>query len=458
MARNKRKARKPRAAAAAEPAVDDAPQPQSPLSHLASTVAHVSLSYRPPDASQSDDQPPADSDEKAVSDTDSDAPAPERKRRKKVGKYNRPLTEEERLEVLRLHISEGKTAPAISALFKDKGVTVPVGTIYTVFKRQADGLSVKPKMRHRRNKYTTQDAELVVKAQNENNKWRYDDLRKHWRQANPDRTDAPSNDTIHKWLKAADITDKLLIMVPVARNQPFNIQARKEYCLDAMGWERDRLVFIDETTFSKGLHSSRGRSKRGTLATYVTKNGPGPGMKVCAAVSPVYGLVMYETQLTAYDGNSFALFMQRLCDKPEMKHKSMYFVMDNVALHFTEAVMDAMRALPIHHDIKRLPTYSPHLNPIEYCFHNWKNGIKRIDQLHDNRTLEQQVRDARLVITAHLVSRILDHVFQLYSHCIQELPLEDFKPIGHRVARAQQEAALQRAVIAAGADEKEEKE
>jgi hypothetical protein len=47
-------------------------------------------------------------------------------------------------------------------------------------------------------------------------------------------------------------------------------------------------------------------------------------------------------------------------------------------------------------------------------------------------------------------------VYQLYSHCIQELPLEEFKSIGHRVARAQDEAALQRAVVAADAEEKED--
>ena len=113
----------------------------------------------------------------------------------------------------------------------------------------------------------------------------------------------------------------------------------------------------------------------------------------------------------------------------------------------------------MHHGIERLPTYSPHLNPIEYVFHNWKTEIKHIDQLHDHRTLEQQVDDARIVITDHLVTRILEHVYQLYAHCIEMKPLEEFKPIGHRVARAQDDAALQRAVIAAGAvDEKEEKE
>ena len=46
--------------------------------------------------------------------------------------------------------------------------------------------------------------------------------------------------------------------VPVSRNTDAQIRARKEYSLKAMGWARESLVFIDETTFSKGLHSTRG--------------------------------------------------------------------------------------------------------------------------------------------------------------------------------------------------------
>ena len=176
---------------------------------------------------------------------------------------------------------------------------------------------------------------------------------------------------------------------------------------------------------------------------------------MCAAVSPTLGLMMYETQMETYNSEHFARFMQRLCNTPGVQQQSMIMVMDNVATHLTDKVKDAMDGLAIQHTIERLPEYSPHLNPIEYCFHNWKTQIKHIDQLHDRRTLQEQVDDARTAVTDHLVSRILEHVYQLYAHCIQELPLEEFKPIGHRVARARDEAELQRAVIRAGAMEEE---
>ena len=117
-----------------------------------------------------------------------------------------------------------------------------------------------------------------------------------------------------------------------------------------------------------------------------------------------------------------------------------------------------MRGLALHHDLQFVPTYSPHLNPIEYCFHNWKTEIKHVDQLQDGRTLQQQIDDTRTVITDVLVSHILVHVFQLYAWCIQMKPLEEFQPIGHRVGRRALEGDLQRAVIAAEAEEEEKKE
>ena len=100
------------------------PPSPSPLSQLAATVASVSLSA-------SHDEVKHDSaDEEAATNSDSDAPARKRPR-KKSGHYNKPLTPLERLEILRLHISEGKTAVAISKVFGDRGLTVPVSTIYT---------------------------------------------------------------------------------------------------------------------------------------------------------------------------------------------------------------------------------------------------------------------------------------------------------------------------------------
>ena len=367
-----------------------APPPSEPL-HALLSAADLS-----PDAALAEQSEPVPAPN---SDSDGAAQPRPRKQRKKVGHYHTPLTEQQRVDILRMHIVDGMSAPAIATLLRGQGTIVPEGTIYTLFSKQSHGKSIMPQPRYRRTKYSDDDKKVIVEAQLADNDARYEDLRTAWRTAYPDKAGAPSNDTIHKWLVEADITTKQLYKVPVARNKPENILARKEYSLRAMTWPRDRLIFIDETTFTKSGKRRRGRSKKGTLATYTSLNSGGKGLKVCAAVSPIYGLLQYELQLQAYSGQSFAVFMQRLCTNPAVQQHSMIMVMDNVYLHFTQEVKDVLAAQTVHHDIERLPVYSPHLNPIEYTFSKWKNEMKHINQLADRRTLQQQIEDTRVVVT-----------------------------------------------------------
>ena len=440
MARKKRTTRKAEARAAAVPAADVAPPSTDPMRTLiAATSQRVCVSLSSTTASSSAQPDPEPASPAHDDNTDSDAPQ-QRRKRTKVGHYNPRLTEEQRLDILRLHISEGKTARAIHKLYEARGHIVPEGTIYTLFRKQAHNRPLVPqKKRTAHKRYTEEDRRVVVQAQTDHNDWTYDQLRSAWAAANPESRYRPSNDTIHGWLKDADFTSKRLVPVPKARNEPANIADRHRYSLEAMTWDRDTLIFIDETTFSRGLHSSRGRSPKGKLAVYTSLNSPGPGVKVCAAVSQTQGLVMWDTQLQAYDGPAFALFITRLCAQPALLNKSCILVLDNVRVHHTQVVKDALAGAQAEHTLKFLPVYSPHLNPIEYCFHNWKNEIKHIDQLKDKRSLHQQVEDTRLCVTDKLVKAIINHVYQLYSWCIQDKPLEEFEPIGKRVARAKEE-------------------
>jgi hypothetical protein len=59
-----------------------------------------------------------------------------RRPRRQRGKYHRSLTEEQRLDILRMYISERKTAKDIHALYVGRGVEIPLQTIYTILRRQ----------------------------------------------------------------------------------------------------------------------------------------------------------------------------------------------------------------------------------------------------------------------------------------------------------------------------------
>ena len=143
-----------------------------------------------------------------------------------------------------------------------------------------------------------------------------------------------------------------------------------------MSWDRSRLIFLDETGFDKHIHRRRGRSQRGRPAYFTEPTAAGNRLNMCAAVSPEFGLVMHRVLLTSWNQAEFASFMQALVAHPLLQSASYIIVMDNVAWHHTEGVHDVLSGSRLHHVIKRLPAYSPHLNPIEYVFSMWKARIK----------------------------------------------------------------------------------
>ena len=168
--------------------MDEAAAPfASPLNQLAAATAAVSvLSLSSADESKSaepaavsvpvsDDNP----------DTDSDA-QPRPRKRKKTGKYHTPLTDQQRIDIVRLHIDEGKTATTIVRLYHDRGIDVPLGTVYTLIRKQAHNLPLgRQRKRNRPAKYSEEDQQLVVQAQLDDNRLRYDQLKNVWKDAHP---------------------------------------------------------------------------------------------------------------------------------------------------------------------------------------------------------------------------------------------------------------------------------
>lgn len=79
------------------------------------------------------------------------------------------------------------------------------------------------------------------------------------------------------------------------------------------------------------------------------------------------GLYAFEWRDSAYNGNEFLSFIERLIEKLAIDgHQNMTFNMDNVAFHKVATIPNAIRAAG--HSILFLPPYSPQLNPIEELF------------------------------------------------------------------------------------------
>ena len=385
---------------------------------------------------------------------------PPPKQRKKRGKYNGRLNLDQRKEILHMWISDGLDAPHIIAHFALKGVPIKSSTLDSLLRRyrKEDRISLVRTHIVRNPKYTYEAYKAMADIQKQHNEWTYDQMAAEWRcwwsRQNNGREDGPtpSHYTINKALKMFGLSTKNLEWVAVAQNDEQHINWREEHCKEAINWDRGNLIFVDETGFNAHMHRRRGRSEIGMRAQAVERNSAGYRIEVCAAVSPVQGLVKYKAILTNYNTEEFASFMQELLDTPLLQSRSCIICMDNVSWHHRDEVHDVLRAGRVEHRIKRIPSYSPQLNPIEYAFAIWKNAIKRVDQTTTTVSLQRQIDDAAPLITDRLISRCLDHVYRYYVHCIQRLPLDKFDPRltdGGEVEMGSPEHA---------GDEKEEKE
>lgn len=184
--------------------------------------------------------------------------------------------------------------------------------------------------------------------------------------------------SLSSYLKAELITLKSCQLDPVARNSVDTKESRKKYCNEVLRKIHRTYVFIDEMGYSCSIQRNRGRSKKGTRCV---RKGPllkAPNVSVCMAVSKEDGIIYYSRQNNAFDGETFAQFMNELIEKcKELNHENICFVMDNVRIHKSE---ESIREQCDKNNIELLflPVYSPELNPIEKVFSILKAHIKKL--------------------------------------------------------------------------------
>ncbi len=280
--------------------------------------------------------------------------------------------------------------------------------------------------------YSEDEQKVLVELQLQNAAAQYEDLKTEWKEKTH-REHAPSDATVRKWLDKADITTKQLELEPPQRNDPSQIRVRKTYSLKYLTLARSSVVFIDETGFNYDvLHRTRGRSKRGEPAVaYDVRDprNPGQRLNVCAAVNSRYGLMHYEVRLGSWDADSFAEFISNLCKHHVFQTQSMTLVLDNVKWHFSDVVRDELAMQTYHHTLLGLPSYSPHLNAIEYCFNKWKAPIKQRPDPSMRRpftTLHEAIDTHAALITPQMVDSCCDHVSKVAIACSLGRPLTRF--------------------------------
>ena len=127
---------------------------------------------------------------------------------------------------------------------------------------------------------------------------------------------------------------------------------------------RKKIVFLDETIFTKNTCQSREWSRPYTNMQTPCEALGAKYTAVCAAISEGCGFECFQLYDKALDEELFIDFLEVLSSKN--KRKKLVVFMDNLQVHKTEAVKEKMRQLQIEW-IWNVP-YMPDFQPIETVF------------------------------------------------------------------------------------------
>jgi transposase len=202
--------------------------------------------------------------------------------------------------------------------------------------------------------------------------------------------------TISSALTKSGFTLKLLRTIPVSRNSPEVICARRTYANTFMSdtpIDRRNIIWVDETGFNLHLRRKYGRAMAGLRANVVVANNRGINISICAAMSEE-GFLYHKIHRGAYNGVIFCAFLKGLFERlHEIGRGACWVVLDNVRFHHSAIVAEC--ADQFGHQLVFLPPYSPMLNPIESLFGKWKNSVCTRNVVFTHETLLENIESAR---------------------------------------------------------------
>ena len=209
---------------------------------------------------------------------------------------------------------------------------------------------------------------------------------------------------------------------PPERNTPAAIERRKEFCLEAAGWNTRDIIFIDEMGFDMHRNRRRGRAPRGQRALSIRACSSGPHVTVIAAINPVHGVMHWEMLYGGVTGERYANFLENLLRHTACHTRSMRLIIDNTRIHQVQRVEEVVQAYPTRQTISYLPPYSPHLNAVEYCFAPWAKYVNKHEKRNHEALLEL-IRQAVATTTIEDCDGYAREVTRYHILCGQGHPL-----------------------------------
>ena len=179
--------------------------------------------------------------------------------------------------------------------------------------------------------------------------------------------------TISRVLDAQLIRVKKLEIAPVERNLPrikMDRQVYAEWLLGLGAGARANLLFMDEAGFNLHTSRTRGRARVGERAVRQVLGARGRNLNLILTISPQGGIVYYEMVVGSINAEVMAHYLYNLSEVIGEEH-AVDLIMDNAPAH-NGATMGYN-----NHRVRKLPAYSPFLNPVENAFSAVKAYVKR---------------------------------------------------------------------------------
>jgi transposase len=159
--------------------------------------------------------------------------------------------------------------------------------------------------------------------------------------------------------------------VPLEQQREDVVEARRQWAVQQLKFDPDRVVFIDETWAKTNMTRSYGRSERGTRLVQSVPYGRWETTTFLGALRST-GFVAPLCIEGAINGTLFQAWVEQHLVK--VLRPGDVVVMDNLSSHKGSRVITAIEAAGA--TVQYLPPYSPDLNPIELAFSKFKKLLR----------------------------------------------------------------------------------
>jgi len=193
--------------------------------------------------------------------------------------------------------------------------------------------------------------------------------------------------TVSRLLKKKGWTKKEVRRISLARSEPL----RQLYREEMLRFTADDMVFLDESIFNeKTGWRHQAYAPIGEEARYNADVQRGKTWSIIAAMTLNGWLPCTGVKVGYYNADSFySWLVNELLPTLCQSGRIMVVVMDNLGIHTSERVIQAIQAEG--HIVRFLPPYSPDFNPIELTFSVLKSWIRKY--YYFNRSMSDSFGD-----------------------------------------------------------------